>query len=218
MAQQVGLSEKARVEAFSDGVFAIAITLLILELRVPEHSGDHLWQALKDEWPSYLSYIISFSIIGIIWVNHHAVFSTVARIDRPLMFLNLLLLMTVVVIPFPTTLVADYVTEEDAGHIAVAVYSAVLLAMAVSFLLLVGWIIRAGLARYRLTPPQKRQVLVRFSVGISIYTVAIGLSFLDARVALGFHVLVALFYLLDQIVGPQEFAAASNEGAEVIES
>jgi uncharacterized membrane protein len=212
VAQQVGLSEKTRVEAFSDGVFAIAITLLILELRVPEDSGEHLWQALRHEWPSYLSYIISFTVIGIIWVNHHAVFSTVARIDRPLMFLNLLLLMTVVVIPFPTTLVADYVTEEDAGHIAVAVYSGVLLAMAVSFLLLVGWIIRAGLARYRLTPQQMRLVLVRFSVGISIYTFAIGLSFLDARVALGFHVVVALFYLVDQIVGPQEFASASNEG------
>jgi uncharacterized membrane protein len=95
-----------RLEAFSDGVFAIAITLLVLELSVP--TGDNLWHQLKEEWPSFASFFVSFWVIGIIWVNHHAVLDHLARADRGVLYLNLLLLFTVVFIPFPTALMAEH--------------------------------------------------------------------------------------------------------------
>ncbi|WP_052372699.1 TMEM175 family protein [Amycolatopsis taiwanensis] len=125
------MNESGRVEAFSDGVFAIAITLLILEIKVPsadEHGG--LWRALGAQWPSYAAYVVSFLIIGIMWVNHHQLFSYVARVDRTLMFLNLLLLMVVAAVPFPTAMLAEYLREDGASHVAAAVYSLVMVVMA----------------------------------------------------------------------------------------
>jgi len=90
------MADSARVEAFSDGVFAIAITLLVLEIKVPAaRTGLGLWHALGDEWPSYAAYVVSFLVIGVMWVNHHTVFSYIARVDRTLMFLNLLVLLVV---------------------------------------------------------------------------------------------------------------------------
>jgi uncharacterized membrane protein len=94
-----------RLEAFSDGVFAIAITILVLNLRVPPPAlahGGRLGHLLLGLWPNYASYVVSFLVIGIIWVNHHVLFHHVGRVDRPLLFVNLLLLLFVVAIPFPT--------------------------------------------------------------------------------------------------------------------
>jgi len=101
------VSDTNRTEAFSDGVLAIAITLLVLDLSVPARN-DHgsLARALAHEWPAYGSYVTSFLVIGIIWVNHHAIFELIGRVDRIAMFLNLLLLMTVVTIPYTTHLLA----------------------------------------------------------------------------------------------------------------
>src|SRR5205085_2423787 len=96
-----GAMGTARLEAFSDGVLAIAATLLVLELRVPEAGGD-LAAALASQWPSYVVYVVSFLTIGIIWVNHHSLLAHVRRVDRPLLFLNLWLLLTISLIPFPT--------------------------------------------------------------------------------------------------------------------
>lgn len=105
------MNESGRVEAFSDGVFAIAITLLILEIKVPEGAGEHLWTALGAQWPSYAAYVVSFLVIGIMWANHHTVFGYVARVDRTLLFLNLLLLLVVAALPWPTALLAEYLRE-----------------------------------------------------------------------------------------------------------
>ena len=101
--------EKSRLEAFSDGVFAIAITLLVLEIVVPhiEEHGD-LGQALLDLWPSYLAYATSFLTIGIMWINHHTVFRQLGEVDHRFLFINLGLLMCISFVPFPTTLLADY--------------------------------------------------------------------------------------------------------------
>lgn len=101
------ITSSRRLEAFSDGVFAIAITLLVLDLAVPprEDSADGgLGSALAHQWPAYFAYLVSFLVIGIIWINHHAVFDRVRRINRPVMFANLALLLMVSVIPFPTKL------------------------------------------------------------------------------------------------------------------
>jgi len=106
------VTSTTRVEAFSDGVLAIAITLLVLDLRVPLRDGLHtsLAHALARQWPSYAAYVTSFLIIGIIWVNHHAVFGYLGAADRMLLFLNLVLLMFVAAIPFTTSLFAEYLT------------------------------------------------------------------------------------------------------------
>jgi uncharacterized membrane protein len=98
------VTDKIRVEAFSDGVLAIAITLLVLELRVPEAEelSHGLAEYLSGQWSSYAAYLLSFVIIGIMWVNHHAVFARVVRVDRPPLLLNLHLLLWIAVLPFPT--------------------------------------------------------------------------------------------------------------------
>src|SRR2546423_10880475 len=96
---------KNRVEAFSDGVFAIAATLLVLEIHVPAPGArGGLGHALLEQWPAYASYVVSFLVIGIIWVNHHAVLEHLRVVDRPLLLLNLLLLLWVALIPWPTNL------------------------------------------------------------------------------------------------------------------
>src|SRR5438270_13814781 len=99
-------SETSRIEAFSDGVFAIAITLLILDVHVPTISQGPLGAALRRQWPTYIAYLISFAFIGIMWVNHHRLFNHIRRSDNGLMFLNLLLLLGVSAVPFPTALLA----------------------------------------------------------------------------------------------------------------
>jgi uncharacterized membrane protein len=125
-----------RLEAFSDGVFAIAITLLILEIRIPESGPDtDLAEELLHLWPSYAAYAVSFLVIGIYWVNHHSVFDHIARVDRPLLFLNLWLLLTVSFMPFPTAVFARYIREDDA-EIAAAAYSATMLMAALAFFVL----------------------------------------------------------------------------------
>lgn len=112
------MNESGRVEAFSDGVFAIAITLLVLEIKVPDDAGDRLWSALGAMWPSYAAYVVTFLVIGVMWVNHHTVFQCIARVDRKLLFLNLILLMGVAALPWPTAVVAEYLREGNAAHAA----------------------------------------------------------------------------------------------------
>ncbi|MER7841958.1 TMEM175 family protein [Streptomyces sp. NPDC096040] len=128
------MNESGRLEAFSDGVFAIAVTLLILDIKVPK-VGEHgsLWRAVGEQWPSYAAYAVSFLVIGIMWVNHHQVFSYVARVDRTLMFLNLLVLMVVAAVPWPTAMLAEYLREDASSHTAAAVYSLVMVLMAATF-------------------------------------------------------------------------------------
>jgi len=109
-----------RVEAFSDGVFAIAITLLVLEIRPPEHGEESLAQGLVDLWPSYLAYTLSFVTIGIMWLNHHEVMRLVRTVDRTFLLLNMLLLLLVAFIPFPTNVLADFL--QDGGERGAAAF------------------------------------------------------------------------------------------------
>ena len=125
---------KSRTEAFSDGVFAIAITLLIIEVRVPDSKSGELARDLANQWPSYAAYLVSFVIIGIIWVNHHDIFERITTVDRPLLFLNLLLLLTVAFLPFPTALLGQYIRQGDNAHIAAAVYGANMTLIGLAFI------------------------------------------------------------------------------------
>jgi uncharacterized membrane protein len=209
---------KARLEAFSDGVFAIAITLLVIDLRVPEvHAAGGLWAALGAQWPSYFAYLVSFLIIGIIWVNHHAVFEKVRAVDRPVLFANLALLLFVAVIPFPTRLVAEYLTRGPDARAALAVYSATMLAMSLAYSAL--WIIITretegeGLLHAHLDRAAHRAALRRFGAGMVLYLATVGLSFVTPIGTLVVHAALAVYYCFDQL-RPGAAGGASEAGTE----
>ena len=197
------MTSPRRLEAFSDGVFAIAITLLVLDLVVPppaEIKPGGLRAALVQEWPSYFAYLVSFLVIGIIWVNHQAMFDKVRSVDRPTLFANLGLLLTVSVIPFPTRLLADYLTAGSDAHLAAAVYSATMLAMGVAYSVL--WIAitrNAALLHEHIDARASRAALRRFGVGTVVYLGTIGLAFVNAVACLAVHGTLAIYYCFDQL-------------------
>ncbi|HVO44584.1 MAG TPA: TMEM175 family protein [Aggregatilineales bacterium] len=130
--------ETGRVEAFSDGVLAIAITLLALELKVPPPSGDpgfSLARELLDQWPTYFAFLVSFFFILVIWINHHRLFTVIRRIDNNLLIFNGLLLMSITLIPFVTDLVATYLQRPE-QNIAAMVYAGLFLVNSFCFNLL----------------------------------------------------------------------------------
>src|SRR3954467_934140 len=147
---------KTRVEAFSDGVFAIVITLLGIELRPPSvGESESLARALWHEWPGYLAYLVSFMVIGVMWVNHHRMFDQVQRVDGALLVLNLHLLLWTALIPFPTAVVADYLRGGgDNATTALAFYGGVIFLTAVAFVCLFGWITHDDDLIGRPVPPE----------------------------------------------------------------
>ncbi len=178
---------KNRAEAFSDGVFAVAATFLVFEIKVPDvHSG--LGNALLAEWPSYAAYAISFGTILVIWVNHHAIVDAIERFDRRLLFLNGLLLMTVAAIPFPTGLLAQYL---QAGHdqtAAAVAYGLTLTAMSIAFSAFNLYAIRFR----RVATPFN---WVGFSTGLALWPLGTLVSLADVRLALAIYAFVVLFYV-----------------------
>jgi TMEM175 potassium channel family protein len=196
---------KSRLEAFSDGVLAIAITLLVIEIRPPElHQGDRLAQALWAQWPSYLAYLVSFLTIGVIWLNHHRVFEQVARVDGPLLLLNLNLLLWTGLIPFPTAVVAEHLRDGgEAARTASALYCGVLLLMGLAFGALFAWVTHTDRLLRRLPPPGVvRAARLRFTVGLVVYAVALALSLVSAPLALALCGLMALYYAFDNASVP----------------
>lgn len=189
-----------RLETFSDGVFAIAITLLVLELDVPSDTHGDLWHALLGQWPSYLAYLVSFAVIGIIWVNHHGILALVARVDRPLLYLNLLLLLAVAGIPFPTALVAEHLQSPGIdARVATAVYGGWAVLVAVSFNLMWRWIVHdRSLIHDHIDLAALRVNTRRFSLGLVVYPLTIGIAFLSPIWALAVHGLLAIYYVVDQ--------------------
>lgn len=122
-----------RIEAFSDGVFAIAMTLLIIEVAVPEHDrAATLGHELLRLWPSYLGYLTSFLTIGVMWVNHHVLFTYIHSSDRMLLFLNTSLLLLIAFVPFPTAVLAQFIRTDGARPAAV-LYGSVLTVTALLF-------------------------------------------------------------------------------------
>ena len=186
-----------RAETFSDGVFAIAITLLVLEIQVPEASEHSLWHDLGALWPSFWAYVVSFFTIGIIWVNHHAQWDRIDHVNRTMLFVNLILLLFVSFIPFPTALVAEHLKNgsTDSQHIAAAFYSASLLAMGASFFATWVYAARAGLLMAGLTEKQVRQLIIRNVSGLAGYALAIGVAFVSAEASLAICGVVALYYV-----------------------
>jgi uncharacterized membrane protein len=187
-----------RTEAFSDGVFAIAATLLVLELKVPHVEQGGLSDALLERWPSYATYVVSFLTIGIIWVNHHAVMERIKSVDRLLLFLNLVFLMAVAAIPFPTALLADYLRAGHDEGLASAIYGATMAVMGIAFGIVWAYAVLSDDLLYDgIDPDRARRSLLIFASGNPLYLLAIGVSLLSAELALAIYALLALFYLFD---------------------
>lgn len=184
----------SRLEAFSDGVFAIAATLLVLEIGVSAKSAD-LSRDLLHLWPSYLAYVTSFVTIGIIWINHHHTVSLFGRVDRTMLFLNNLLLLTIAFMPFPTKLVADYLNRPG-ERAATLAYAGTLVVMALMHQ--VWWqYARRGrrLIASAASEASLRGVDLAYGPGAPLYAIAFALAFASPLASVFFTFGIAAFYL-----------------------
>ena len=189
------------METFSDGVFAIAITLLVLTIAQPVRADYFdLRHALFDRWPSLAAYAVSFVVIGIMWVNHHTVFSHLQRIDRGLFYWNLALLMTIVFIPYPTEVFGEALRLGHGAQTAAVLYS---LTMTVNALMWTGLWLHASRRRRLLLdefPESQRTVsTLLFNAGAVLYLISVGMAFINAYLCLIFQAVLALYYALDPI-------------------
>ena len=192
----------SRLEAFADGVFAIAATLLIIEVKLPP--GD-VGQGLLDIWPSYFAYGLSFLSIGIMWVNHHVVLSFVREADRTFLFINLFLLMAIAFVPFPTAIYAEHL-HEDGGREAAVAYGLTFVVIAIFFQFFWQY------AKRRLLRPDadRREVSGinrSYWPGVPLYVAATLVALWSAKAALLFFAAIALVYVSASIWGDEEVAA-----------
>jgi uncharacterized membrane protein len=195
----------SRLESFSDGVFAVAITLLVLQITVPEVESGQLFHALLNQWPQFATYAASFLTIGVIWVNHHTAFTYLARTNRTLQFLNLILLLFVVLVPFPTALLGRYLQAGHDAQVAAATLGVVMTLMGISF---------GGLWVYAVSHPRllistvdlakARATIPRFTAGSVVYAVSIGLAWVSPILVVALYAALAIYYAFNQILVPQQ--------------
>lgn len=180
--------ETARVEAFSDGVYAIAITLLVLELKVPRDlaPGHSLADALLHQWPSYVAFLISFGTILIMWVNHHRLFTLIRKSDNRLLMFNGLLLLVITVVPFPTSLIAEHFRDPDDGCTAALIYSAHGFNIAVAYNLLWRHAIGGnGRLLAKNVDLEKVNAITRqYRFGPLLYVISFGLAFVSVTASM----------------------------------
>jgi uncharacterized membrane protein len=162
-----------RLEAFSDGVFAIAITLLVLDIAVPAGAGEHLLRSMAHLWPSYLAYLVSFSTIGAIWLGHSAITDYLERADSVFMRLNLLLLLVVAFLPFPTRLFADFLGEDKPERVAANIYGITLLVASALLLVLWRYAVHEGLVRPDANDEEIQLLTQRLTPGLIGYLILI---------------------------------------------
>jgi uncharacterized membrane protein len=190
---------RERVEAFSDGVFAIAITLLVLTIAQPT-DYQHLAAQLGDRWPALAAYLVSFAIIGVMWLNHHTVFSHIEHIDRGLFYCNLVLLMTIVFIPYPTGVFGEALRRSQGAETAAAVYSVTMTVNGCAWAAL--WLY-ASVGRRLLRPdfPEEARTgaTLLFIGGSMVYGASIGVAFINPYACLAFHAVLAVYYAFDPI-------------------
>lgn len=206
-------STTERLEAFSDGVIAIAITLLVLQIEVPSSRQGDLLEELVDLWPSYVAFTLSFAVIGIMWVSHHSMFERIANVDRGLLFLNLLLLMGIAFLPFPTALLARYVQQggENAEY-AAAMYSATMAVIGVFFVLMWNHLLRnPELLVEGIGAERARTAMVRSLVGPIVYALSIGLAFISPEACFVVYAVIALYFAW----GPSS-RVATPDGASTV--
>jgi uncharacterized membrane protein len=192
--RRAALRPKSRLEAFSDGVFAIAITLLALEIAVPAGSEDDLLQAVLDQWPSYVAYLVSFTTIGAIWLKHSAITDLMPRTDSGFLRLNLSLLIFVCFLPFPTRLVADSLDAgTDAERTAVVLYGLNVFLIGAIVGLLWMYALRQRLVDERLDEDEAAWLTRQLTPTIAAYVIAIALGFAAPIIAVALMLTAAVF-------------------------
>ncbi len=194
--------ETGRIEAFSDGVFAIAITLLVLEIKVPSHaevSDRGMWHALFSLWPAYLAFFISFVTIFVIWAHHHLIFTQVRKADPPLLYWNGLLLLVVTFVPFPTGLLAEYLLHPEA-KVAASLYTGNFLIISIVFHKLWQHVSKIGGQLATNAIDQKLGEAARitrdYRLAPLLYLAAFGLSFISEIAGISSCLLLAIFFAL----------------------
>lgn len=203
-------SETARIEAFSDGVFAIAITLLVLELKVPSPGPTPLGLMLARQWPSYISFVISFAFIGIMWINHHRLFNHIQRSDNVLMVLNLALLFGVTAVPFPTAVLAAHWGHRDQKTAAI-LFNGIYVVIAIVFNLLWRYATEGG----RLLHPDSHTAEIenitrQYAFGPVVYLVCLALVWISVTASLVLNLLLACFFALPPNLAARRAARHSS--------
>ncbi len=192
--------DTGRLETFSDGVFAIAITLLILVVELPD-DFESLGSALLELWPSYLAYGVSFLTIGIMWTNHHDVFRQIGRVDRPFLMLNVVFLMLVAFVPFPTRVVAEHIRSPDDRRAAALLYGIVLTCTAIMYATL--WLYAAvgrRLIHEEADPRMVSGITRSYIPGAPSYGLATLLAFVSPLASIILFGGIAVFYALSSSI------------------
>jgi uncharacterized membrane protein len=190
--------ETARIEAFSDGVFAVAITILVFGITVPRGlpAGQRLLPALLAQWPAFLAFLTSFATVGIMWINHHALFTHIRRSDHTLLVLNGLLLLGVTFVSFPTSLVAEYIQHRDAKTAAL-VYSGTFAVIAILFNLLWRYASHDNrLLRRDVDQRAVEAITKSYSWGPPMYLISFVLASISAEGSLILNMAMAVFFAL----------------------
>lgn len=190
---------KARIEAFSDAVIAVAITLLALDLHVPDPAGPgSLAHRLGEQWPNYAAYVVSFLTIGVIWINHHAMLQRLVSVDHAILVLNLLLLLTIGILPFSTALMAEYLDASSGENLAAVIYGGSFLLMSLAFFAMQRHVLlsKQHLRQDHLTPAVRQAVLRRNAIGLLPYAVATVGGIVSPFLTLAICAGVAVFYAL----------------------
>jgi uncharacterized membrane protein len=191
-------ADTARIEALSDGVFAIAITLLIIEIGVPHpEPGQGLGEALRDLWPSYAGYALSFLTIGVMWLNHHAIFKDVERADHTIIVLNILLLLCISFVPFPTAVLAEYIRDDDYAFAATLAYGGTFTVTAVVFNAL--WLYAAthrDMIDAHISDARVRSRTRRYIGGPLLYALGLPLAMISPWLSIGLWTALTAFFLL----------------------
>jgi uncharacterized membrane protein len=188
-------SETARIEAFSDGVFAIAVTLLILEVKIPAAGSGRLGSLLLHQWPSYLAFLLSFAFIGIMWINHHRMFNHIRRADEGLLILNLLLLLGVTAVPFPTAVLAVNLRTTDA-RVAALLYNGTYVVIAIFFNVLWRYALAHHLLGHEVNRASAEKISRQYAGGPILYLVCLAIAWFSVTASLILNIALAIFFAL----------------------
>jgi uncharacterized membrane protein len=188
--------QKGRLEAFSDGVFAIAITLLVLDITVSGDAEQHLLHSIVDLWPAYLAYVVSFSTIGAVWLGHNAITEYLERTDAAIIRLNLLLLLFAAFLPFPTRLFADYIRDDNAERVAATFFGICLLLTSTLLLVLWRYAVWAHLVRPDADDEEVELLTQRLTPGLGGYLVLIAAGLFVPVVAVVGYLAIAVYYII----------------------
>jgi uncharacterized membrane protein len=204
--------DRSRLEAFSDGVFAVAITLLALDLVVAGPGHGDLARLLADRWPAFVAYLISFFTIGIIWVNHHTMMNGVMAVTRGLLYLNLLLLAVVVTIPFATSTLADYLRDgRPNANTAAALFAGVFELMSIAFALVSEWVLRHDhYVRNPMSAAAKRPARLSFYAGQVPYLIAFVVAFFSVWATVAITAVTGIYYIFVRTYAPPAPAAPAS--------